>query len=336
MGLPFFSVIIPAYNAADFVKETVAAVLRQTFGDFELIIVDDASTDSTPQILESVCNDPRIKLIFSEYNSGNPFKVRKIAAKAAKGSFIVPIDADDLVEQNLLDSLHETILQRNADLVLPEMWRFSESLKDAVRILPDDKINSGEIFSGRELVKHTLNGWDIPMAGFAVRRQIYLEAYQSVSEQESKSIHADEFLSRRILLLSDKVAFVISKYLYRVNPGSITGSTLRRIEGGLTTNSDLLNFCIAEFGVNSEEYKLALTQKALFLLSCLNSVNSSDIPDADRKRLLAEITAGKSSLDLCPISDRISLPYRIAFKLPAGMDAVAMKLIAAVKRITDR
>lgn len=91
-NLPYFSVVIPLYNKEIYIKRTLESVLAQTFTDFEIIIVDDGSTDTSCDIVESI-NDPRIHLICQE--NGGPSKARNRGIKEAKGQFIAFLDADD-------------------------------------------------------------------------------------------------------------------------------------------------------------------------------------------------------------------------------------------------
>jgi glycosyltransferase involved in cell wall biosynthesis len=92
--MPLISVILPAYNAEKFIKEAVQSILDQTVNDFELIVINDASTDGTLDILESF-NDSRISIINNKIN----LKVVKCLNKGlelAKGEFIARMDADDV------------------------------------------------------------------------------------------------------------------------------------------------------------------------------------------------------------------------------------------------
>ncbi len=90
------SVITPAYNAALFLEEAVKSVQMQTFADWEMIIVDDCSTDSTFQIASLLAKeDKRIKVFQNERNSGVAF-TRNVALDAATGEYIAFLDSDDM------------------------------------------------------------------------------------------------------------------------------------------------------------------------------------------------------------------------------------------------
>lgn len=93
--MPKISVIIPTYNRADLLPRAINSVLNQTFKDFELIIVDDGSTDNTKEIVsEYLKKDNRIKYIYQE-NSGGPAKPKNVGIKNSKGKYIAILDSDD-------------------------------------------------------------------------------------------------------------------------------------------------------------------------------------------------------------------------------------------------
>ena len=90
------SIIMPNYNSASFIKESIESVLAQTYEKWELIFVDDCSTDDSVKIIESlIADDKRIKLIKLAENSG-PAVARNHAIKEAKGRYIAFLDSDDL------------------------------------------------------------------------------------------------------------------------------------------------------------------------------------------------------------------------------------------------
>lgn len=92
---PLVSVVIPAFNAERFIGETLDAVLRQTYHNIEVIVVDDGSTDRTAEVVrECAQRDPRIRL-YLQSNLG-PSETRNIAIAKSKGEFIAPLDADDI------------------------------------------------------------------------------------------------------------------------------------------------------------------------------------------------------------------------------------------------
>jgi len=95
MQPPKASVIIPSYNCQEFIGRAMRSVLNQTFQDFELIIVDDGSTDDTKEIIkEFIKKDKRIRYIYQE-NSGGPAKPMNTGILASRGEFVAFLDSDD-------------------------------------------------------------------------------------------------------------------------------------------------------------------------------------------------------------------------------------------------
>lgn len=92
MDRPEISVIIPAYNSADYTVETVESVLAQTYGDLEVIVVDDGSTDNTRQALGPYYD--RIEYVFKK--NGGACSARNLGIRRARGEFIACLDCDDL------------------------------------------------------------------------------------------------------------------------------------------------------------------------------------------------------------------------------------------------
>lgn len=104
--IPFFSVVIPLYNKADFISACLTSVLNQNFDDYEIIIVNDGSTDKSALIVENFFT-PKIKL-FHQDNLGVS-TARNYASQQAKGTFLAFLDADDVWKPNHLQSLKNSI-----------------------------------------------------------------------------------------------------------------------------------------------------------------------------------------------------------------------------------
>lgn len=107
--MPLFSVIIPLYNKEKYIQQTIESVLQQTVVDFELMVVNDASTDKSAEIVSQI-SDPRIQIIQNPQNSGLS-TTRNHGISKASGEIIALLDADDLWKPTFLETiknLHET------------------------------------------------------------------------------------------------------------------------------------------------------------------------------------------------------------------------------------
>jgi len=117
MAKPVVSVIMPAFNREKYIAESIKSALSQSFKDFELIIIDDGSTDKTFQIAKSFEKDPRVRVVKNEKNLGIA-KTRNRGLELAKADLIAPLDSDDVwLDENKLRKQVE-FLQINKDYCL--------------------------------------------------------------------------------------------------------------------------------------------------------------------------------------------------------------------------
>jgi glycosyltransferase involved in cell wall biosynthesis len=121
MTAPKVSVVIPAYNHASFLSATIQCVLKQTFEDFELIIVNDGSTDATPNVVRQFC-DSRIKYL--EQANRGATAARNTGMQASCGSYIALLDADDIWSPDKLQ-VHVNFLDRHSEVGVSYNGRFA-------------------------------------------------------------------------------------------------------------------------------------------------------------------------------------------------------------------
>lgn len=120
MVTPAVSVIIPVYNTAPYLEECIESVLCQSWDDFELILVDDGSTDGSIGIAERYClNDSRVTLIKSEH--GGQGHARNIGLDHARGEYIAFIDSDDSVAADYLKNLRDGVESGEYDFSMMEV-----------------------------------------------------------------------------------------------------------------------------------------------------------------------------------------------------------------------
>ncbi len=105
MNTPFFSVIIPTYNRADLIVKSIESVLKQTFTDFEIIVVDNKSTDHTVEVLQPYVAANRIRLFVQEKNYERA-RSRNKGFEEAKGKMVTLLDSDDLIYPDCLADAH--------------------------------------------------------------------------------------------------------------------------------------------------------------------------------------------------------------------------------------
>ena len=115
------SVIIPVYNVEKYLENSVKSVLAQTFGDFEIIMVDDGSFDNSPAICDSLVEkDSRVRVIHKK-NEGVSV-ARNTGLDAVKGDYIFFMDSDDLITENCFDVLMTALKTNDADIAMGNLY----------------------------------------------------------------------------------------------------------------------------------------------------------------------------------------------------------------------
>lgn len=119
-----FSIIIPVYNVENYIRKCINSVLCQTYKNYEIIIVNDGSTDSTTDILKKEYKKKNIKLIDKE--NGGLSSARNTGLKYVKGKYIIFLDSDDWWEKDLLDNLKKIIDETSPDIVCFKLQKYYE------------------------------------------------------------------------------------------------------------------------------------------------------------------------------------------------------------------
>ena len=141
--LPAISVIIPMYNTEKYIAECLESLLAQTFKDFEVIVVDDCSTDSSPAIVQSYIPKfgGQLKLSHMKKNSGNAALPRNKGVAFAQGEYVYIMDSDDTLSETALEELITLAKSYNADVVYCERHFETDSDGSNVRLVRYQKGN---------------------------------------------------------------------------------------------------------------------------------------------------------------------------------------------------
>ncbi|MCD7896063.1 MAG: glycosyltransferase family 2 protein [Planctomycetaceae bacterium] len=123
---PEISIVVPFYNVEPYIDQCLDSIRKQTFGDFEVLCVDDRGRDNSIEVVEKYVRlDSRFKLIRQDENRG-PGAARNVGMRMAGGKYITFIDPDDWVEPDLLEKEHEAIVRHGVDSVWIRFRRYYE------------------------------------------------------------------------------------------------------------------------------------------------------------------------------------------------------------------
>lgn len=136
------SITMSCYNVEDFIAASLESILNQTFKDFELILMDDASSDATPEILKEYAEkDDRIHLILKQENQGLAV-ARNESVALAKGKYITFLDGDDIYDTTLFEKAVNLAEKEQSDMVLWDYVTFYEENEiNSLKSVPSDLLN---------------------------------------------------------------------------------------------------------------------------------------------------------------------------------------------------
>ena len=209
------SVIVPTFNSANYIFEALNSVLNQTYDDFEVICVDDCSTDNTVEILDYFSKkDSRIKYLINDKNMG-PGYSRNKAINVSSGDYVFFLDSDDWILPNTLQLLHDQAENKQVDLLIFKVFVYNENYKRFynekmydVNILKDV---STRIFNRTDLDFNLLFLIpDTPINKFY--RKSFLDD-NNIRFTNENLIYEDTLLFFSVITKAEKI-FFINEYLY--------------------------------------------------------------------------------------------------------------------------
>lgn len=240
------SVFIPVYNGEKYISNTLDSVLAQQFHDFEVLCVDDGSTDGSYSLLQQYSSkDERIK-IFRKSNEGDVPHVWQFIISKIQGEFVLYMSQDDLLEPDTLDKLVRRQEETDADGVIPSViWYVEGAPMDNQHNLIGVAGDTGVILDGKEAFELMM---DYSISGFGIWRANLVKKHPVIP----LAFNSDEYSQRDWCSRCQKVAFSDGRFLYgQNNPNAITHQfTDKQIEASLTDAMVLKR--AVEVGVETE------------------------------------------------------------------------------------
>lgn len=235
--IPLVSVIIPMYNAQNYIFETIQSVINQTYPNWEMLIIDNCSTDQSKEIVKKV-NDPRIKVLTLEANSGGPARPRNIGIGNANGEYLAFLDADDVWHNDKLEKQIHYLKINKANFTSSNCTFINETSEDT-------QLSRISSFFNKVISKKTL--CDVIKNNFIITSSVMLHKEIALKFNETDNfISVEDYdLWLRVLSLKNTKYQYQDEYLlkYRIveNSASQRFDTLRQ---ELKSNIVLANFIL--------------------------------------------------------------------------------------------
>jgi glycosyltransferase involved in cell wall biosynthesis len=219
MNVPAVSVVLPAYNCEKYIAKAIESVLHQTFTDFELIIINDGSTDNTESIIHTF-DDQRIVYLINSNNQGLVYTLNK-AITHANGKYIARMDADDICLQERL-AKQKAFLDQNEDItVVASTIEFINEQEEKTGIWELDKQTITPAQIRRAILKQNCIAHPTVMMRSEILKNLKYKEYQKNIE--------DYDLWLRLLNRGYKIAKLDEPLLlYRIHDTSITAIYLKK------------------------------------------------------------------------------------------------------------
>ena len=272
-----FSVLIPLFNAKKYIAECIDSVLAQDFSDYEIVIVDDGSTDGSGAIADQYQEKhPQIIRVIHKENTGVLLTRRKLLQEA-KGDYILWVDSDDVVKPDLMKDLFGEIQKHHPDMLIYNYEYYDDASQMFHSLfVPDGTVIEGE---GKHavLVKMLL-GRDLnELWSKCIRREIIdfetdYSDYQHVKEGD------DLFCLLPIFDMTEKIVYLDRAYYrYRVLPTSITHAATYRQYDSYRTIYERIDYYIKKWSFSEEEISQVKDRFATRIVDCaVACANSSE------------------------------------------------------------
>ncbi|ENE8347390.1 glycosyltransferase family 2 protein [Campylobacter upsaliensis] len=191
------SIIMPCYNSAKWVGKAIESVLNQTYSNWQLICVDDGSSDETLEILQRYANEDDRILVLHKENEKNAFKARQFAVPYVNGELLTHLDSDDMFELNYLELGLKRYEESGADIVVGDAVHGEKRYV----CIDNDLKWLHKTINGREAFEYIID-WRI--RGFSLYKSLFAKKYY---DENYEGMNADEFLTRILFLNASKIAF---------------------------------------------------------------------------------------------------------------------------------
>lgn len=196
------SVIIPVYNSEAFINRCVDSILSQTFTDFEVLLINDGSVDASGEICDNYTTiDHRIRVYHKD--NGGVSSARNLGLEYAKGEWIIFIDSDDWIKDNMFEDMYSKAIAENSDLVYADIINVFKDYSDILHIAQYDSCP-------KNMLNNFIKSPFSTVVGMMAKKRLY--ELNNIRFPEGIKYSEDFYVAVRLMLFSQRVSFLSSSY----------------------------------------------------------------------------------------------------------------------------
>lgn len=296
---PLISVLIPVYNTEPYLRESLDSVLGQTYRNFEIIVVDDGSTDKSPDICtEYAAADSRIRVIHQP--NGGVSAARKTGLDAAAGEYIAWVDSDDVCAPDMLEYLYKGLAEYSADMVQGSLC-ISRRGFDAAQARPT---------TGAVAVKTSVREYCQALQSSEILHLLTCKLYKAEVFQERRipnlNLGEDAYMQYMLAPVIKRAVLLPGiKYYYRQRAGSIMHTyTLQDHIEYKKALSEIFESDDLDVPPNNKDFYDYISSHQLALCLSRTDLQCQEVQD-HIEIFLSELRENKPRLLACPLIGRL-------------------------------
>lgn len=225
-AMPEISVVIPVHNTEPYLMQCLLSVVQQSFSNWELICIDDGSTDGSLNIMQSIARaDNRVRILIRKTASGSAAIPRNMGLKQARGKYIIFLDADDYFDEYLLEKLYNQAEKTQADLVMCDNYIIEAETGDISSTsteLHKEYLPELEVFSYKDIPEKIFQISNAAAWHRLIKKKI-LDDTGLVFQEGTPSLD-DMFLVNAVLIMAKRISIIRDRLVYYrvLRPGAQT------------------------------------------------------------------------------------------------------------------
>lgn len=212
------SVIVPVYNIENYICQCVESIIRQSYKELEIILVDDGSTDSSPSLCDDYAKHYQ-KVVVIHKENGGLSDARNVGIKIAKGDYISFIDGDDYVDKDFIFNLFIGIEKNRADIAIGSIYRDDNSV---IGLLDDNRFNKDMVLSKKKAMRYLASEGKLTTCAWD---KLYKRDLLPWLCFPKGKLFEDKYIMHQVFSNCSKIVIVPeARYYYVTRSGSITNS----------------------------------------------------------------------------------------------------------------